>query len=263
MRGSLRRPPVLHRVAVAVLLAASTVTGCSTATRSAARSATSAAATTLAQAAPATTTSAMPAPDPATSKEPAAGGAAGSRGARYVFPVRGCRVAYGHSHSYYPAIRPLISSPIAAARSLPPPTALSTRSAGSIVGTRPVTTAPTVAVCRFQSSGSTASATTAPTCSRSGRASATAPAYPPGDSWAASTTPATRAPPRPMSTSACPGRLHRASGGSAVVLCTPGRTWMPGGPVATSLRLRRSKPPTPPPAVTSPPVASAARCCLS
>jgi peptidoglycan LD-endopeptidase LytH len=45
----------------------------------------------------------MPAPDPATSKEPAAGGAAGSRGARYVFPVRGCRVAYGHSHSYYPA----------------------------------------------------------------------------------------------------------------------------------------------------------------
>ena len=32
-----------------------------------------------------------------------AAGAAGSRSARYVFPVRGCRVSYGHSHSYYPA----------------------------------------------------------------------------------------------------------------------------------------------------------------
>jgi peptidoglycan LD-endopeptidase LytH len=97
-----------HRLAVtvplaAVLLAASTVTGCSTATRPAARSATSAAATTVARAAPATTTSVTPAPGPATNEEPVAAGAAGSQSTRYVFPVRGCRVSYGHSHSYYPA----------------------------------------------------------------------------------------------------------------------------------------------------------------
>jgi murein DD-endopeptidase MepM/ murein hydrolase activator NlpD len=82
----------------AVLLAAAAVTGCSTATRPAARSAT---ATTLA--ASATTTSAMPASGPATNKEPVAAGPAGSRSSRYVFPVRGCRASYGHSHSYYPA----------------------------------------------------------------------------------------------------------------------------------------------------------------
>jgi peptidoglycan LD-endopeptidase LytH len=96
------------RLAVAVplaamLLAAWTVAGCSTATRPAVRSATSAAATTLAQPAPATTTSAAPAPGPATNEASAAAGAAGSRSARYVFPVRGCRVSYGHSHPYYPA----------------------------------------------------------------------------------------------------------------------------------------------------------------
>ena len=44
----------------------------------------------------------MPAPGPATNKDPAAG-PAGSRSAWHVFPVRGCRVSYGHSHSYYPA----------------------------------------------------------------------------------------------------------------------------------------------------------------
>ena len=92
-----------RRLAVVVLLAASTVTGCSTATRPAARSATPAAATTLAHSAPATTTSAKPAPDPTINQEPVAAGAAGSRRVRYVFPVRGCRVSYGHSHSYYPA----------------------------------------------------------------------------------------------------------------------------------------------------------------
>jgi murein DD-endopeptidase MepM/ murein hydrolase activator NlpD len=81
----------------AVLLAAWTVTGCSTATQPAARSAT---ATMLA--APTTTASATPAPGP-TDKRSVAAGSAGSRSARYVFPVHGCRVSYGHSHSYYPA----------------------------------------------------------------------------------------------------------------------------------------------------------------
>jgi murein DD-endopeptidase MepM/ murein hydrolase activator NlpD len=99
---------VSHRVAVvvslaALLLAASTVTGCSTASPPAAGSAGSAAATTLAHPAPATTTSATPAPGATTNQEPAAAGAANSRRARYVLPVRGCRVSYGHSHSYYPA----------------------------------------------------------------------------------------------------------------------------------------------------------------
>jgi murein DD-endopeptidase MepM/ murein hydrolase activator NlpD len=45
----------------------------------------------------------MPAPGTTTNKNPTATGSAGSRSARYVFPVRGCRVSYGHSHSYYPA----------------------------------------------------------------------------------------------------------------------------------------------------------------
>jgi hypothetical protein len=201
----------------------------------------------------------MPASGPATSKEPAAAGPVGSRSARYVFPVRGCRVSYGHSHSYYPATD-IFTDPGCAF--VAPLTALSTRSAGSIVGILGVTAVPTAAACRCQSSGSTASATTALTCSRSRRASPMAPAYAPGSSWAASTTPVTHGPPRPMFTLACPGRPHRVSGGSVAVWC-PGPTWMPGVPVATSLQLRRSGPPTPPPAATSHPVASAARCCRS
>jgi murein DD-endopeptidase MepM/ murein hydrolase activator NlpD len=87
----------------AVLVAASMVTGCSTVTRPAAHSATSAAATTVGGAAPTATGSATPASGSATSKAPAAARPARSRRARYVFPVRGCRVSYGHSHSYYPA----------------------------------------------------------------------------------------------------------------------------------------------------------------
>jgi hypothetical protein len=260
MGGKLRRPPVPHRLAVAVLLAAvllaaSTVTGCSTATRPTARSATSAAATTLAHAAPATTTSAKPAPGPATNEEPAAPGAAGSQGARYVFPVPGCRVSYGHSHSYYPATDIFTDRGCAFVA----PTDGAVDEVNLVDRWDPTSDRGGLSVSIIES---TASDTTAPTCSRLRRASPTAPAYAPGTSWAASTTPATHAPPRPMSTSACPGRPHRASGGSAAVLCTPGATWMPGALVATSLQLRRSKPPTPPPAATSQPVASAARFCV-
>jgi hypothetical protein len=240
-----------------MLLAASTVTGCSTATGPAARSATSAAATTLAHAAPATT-SATSTPGPATNEEPVAG-AAGSRSARYVFPVRGCRVAYGHSHSYHPAtdiftdrgrafVAPTdgVVDEVSRVDRWDPTSDHGVDRGGlsvSIIGIDGV---------RYYGSHLQS---IAPGITH-GAASA------PGDSWAASTTPATHAPPRPMSTSACPGQPQRASGGSAVVLCTPGRTWMPGRPVATSLQLRRSKPATPP-AATSPPVASAARCCMS
>jgi murein DD-endopeptidase MepM/ murein hydrolase activator NlpD len=87
----------------AVLLAAWTLAGCSTATGPPVRPATSAAATASTELAPQLSTPATTASGPATNQQPAATRAAGSRSARYVFPVRGCRVAYGHSHSYYPA----------------------------------------------------------------------------------------------------------------------------------------------------------------
>jgi peptidoglycan LD-endopeptidase LytH len=81
----------------AVLLAAAAVTGCSTATRPAARSAT---ATTLA--APTTTTSATPASGPPTRSlrplDPRVLGAPGTS-SRFGAVV----VSYGHSHSYNPA----------------------------------------------------------------------------------------------------------------------------------------------------------------
>jgi hypothetical protein len=231
------------------------VTGCSTVTRPAAHSATSTAATTVGGAAPTATGSATPASGSATSKTPAAARPARSRRARYVFPVRGCRVSYGHIHSYYPATDIFTDRGCAFVAVTD---GLLTRSARLIGGTRPVTAVPIAAGCRSPSSGSTASVTTARICSRSRPASPTAPRSARGSCWAASTTRATRAPLRPMCTLGCPGRPDRASGGSAGVWCIPGRIWMLGAPAATALRLRRSRLPTPRPAATSHPVASAA-----
>jgi hypothetical protein len=129
-------------------------------------------------------------------------GAAGSRSARYVFPVRGCRVAYGHSHSYHPAtdiftdrgrafVAPTdgVVDEVSRVDRWDPTSDHGVDRGGlsvSIIGIDGV---------RYYGSHLQS---IAPGITH-GAASA------PGDSWAASTTPATHAPPRPMSTSACPG----------------------------------------------------------
>jgi murein DD-endopeptidase MepM/ murein hydrolase activator NlpD len=187
-------------------------------------------------------------------------GAAGSRSARYVFPVRGCRVAYGHSHSYYPAtdiftdrgrafVAPTdgVVDEVSRVDRWDPTSDHGVDRGGlsvSIIGIDGV---------RYYGSHlqSIAPGITHGARVRAGRLLGRI-----DNSGDARTTPT---------------HVHfglswptpAASGGSPAVWCTPGRTWMPGRPVATSRQLRRSKPPTPPPAATSPPVASAARCCMS
>ena len=94
---------VIAVLLAAVLLAAPTLAGCSTTTGPAVRPATSAAATASTESAPQLSTPATTASGPATNQGLPAAGTPGSRTARYVFPVRGCRVSYGHSHPYYPA----------------------------------------------------------------------------------------------------------------------------------------------------------------
>jgi murein DD-endopeptidase MepM/ murein hydrolase activator NlpD len=108
MGRELRRFRVPRRLVIAVLLAAvllaaSTLAGCSTATEPPVRPATSAAATASTELAPQLSTPATTASGPATNQGLPAAGAPGSRTARYVFPVRGCRASYGHGHPYYPA----------------------------------------------------------------------------------------------------------------------------------------------------------------
>src|SRR4029453_7681216 len=108
MGRELRRFRVPRRLVIAVLLAAvllaaSTLAGCSTATGPSVRPATSAAATASTELAPHRPTPATTASGPATNQGLPAAGAPGSRTARYVFPVRGCRASYGHGHPYYPA----------------------------------------------------------------------------------------------------------------------------------------------------------------
>jgi hypothetical protein len=82
---------VIAVLLAAVLLAASTLAGCSTATEPPVRPATSAAATASTELAPQLSTPATTASGPATNQGLPAAGAPGSRTARYVFPVRGCR----------------------------------------------------------------------------------------------------------------------------------------------------------------------------
>ena len=94
---------VIAVLLAAVLLAAATLAGCSTATEPPVRPATSAAATASTELAPQLSTPATTASGPPTNQGLPAAGAPGSRTARYVFPVRGCRASYGHGHPYYPA----------------------------------------------------------------------------------------------------------------------------------------------------------------
>jgi peptidoglycan LD-endopeptidase LytH len=109
MGRELRRFRVPRRLVIAVLLAAvllaaATLAGCSTATEPPVRPATSAAAPASTELAPQRSTPATTASGPPTNQGlPAAAGAPGSRTARYVFPLRGCRASYGHGHPYYPA----------------------------------------------------------------------------------------------------------------------------------------------------------------
>jgi hypothetical protein len=160
-----------------------------------------------------------------------------------VFPVRGCRVSYGHSHSYYPAtdiftdpgcafVAPTdgIVDEVSRVDRWDP-----TSDRGADRGGLSVSS---IGIDGVRYYGSHLQST-APGITHGARVRA-------GSSWVASTTPATHVPPRPMFTSACPGRPHRASGGSAAASYIPGPTLMPGAPVATALQLRRSKPPTPP-----------------
>jgi hypothetical protein len=247
---------VIAVLLAAVLLAASTLAGCSTATEPPVRPATSAAATASTELAPQLSTPATTASGPATNQGLPAAGAPGSRTARYVFPVRGCRASYGHGHPYYPA------------------TDIFTDRGCRFVAPTDGAVDEVSRVDRWDTSsdrGADRGGLSVSVIGMDGvryygsHLQSIAPGIVPGarvragSSWAASTTPATPAPPRPTSILGCPGRPHRASGGSAAASCTPGPTWMPGARVATSLQLPRSRPPTTPPAATSHPVGSAAR----
>ena len=173
-----------------------------------------------------------------------------------MFPVRGCRVSYGHSHSYYPATD-IFTDPgcafVAATDGVVDevsrvdrwdPTSDRGGLSVSIIGIDGV---------RYYGSHlqSIAPGITHGARVRAGQLLGRIDNS--GDAHAT----------RPMCTLACPGRPHRASGGSAAVLCIHGRIWMPGAPIVTFRQLGRSRLPTPPPAATSRPVASAVSCCLS
>jgi hypothetical protein len=255
---------VPHRLTVAVplaavLLAASKVTGCSTATRPAAPSVTSAPATRVARAAP-TTTLATSAPGLATNQGPEAAGAAGSQSARYVFPVRGCRASYGHSHSNYPATDIFTDRGCAFVAATDGTVDEVNRvdrwdPASDRGADRGGLSVSIIGIDGVRYYGSHLQSI-APGITHGARVHASQLLGRIDNSGSARTTPT-------MSTSACPGRPHRASGGSAAAWSIPGRTWMPGARVASSLPLRRSRPPTPTLATTSRPVVSVARPCGS
>jgi peptidoglycan LD-endopeptidase LytH len=241
---------VIAVLLAAVLLAASTLAGCSTATEPPVRPATSAAATASTELAPQLSTPATTASGPATNQGLPAAGAPGSRTARYVFPVRGCRASYGHGHPYYPA------------------TDIFTDRGCRFVAPTDGAVDEVSRVDRWDTSsdrGADRGGLSVSVIGMDGvryygsHLQSIAPGIVPGarvragqllgridNSGDARTTPT-------HVHFGCPGRPHRASGGSAAASCTPGPTWMPGARVATSLQLPRSRPPTTPPAATSHP----------
>jgi murein DD-endopeptidase MepM/ murein hydrolase activator NlpD len=247
---------VIAVLLAAVLLAASMLAGCSAATGPAIRPATSAAATASTELAPQLSTPATTASGPVTNQGLPAAGTPGFRTARYMFPVPGCRASYGHSHPYYPATDIFTHR---GCRFVAPtegavdevswvdrwdPTSDRGADRGglsvSVIGMDGVryygshlqSITPGIVpgarvhagqlLGRIDNSGD---ARTTPTHVHFGLSWPT----PAGIWWI------------------------------AAAWYTRGLTWMPGGPVATSLQLPRSRPPTPPPAATSHPVASAAR----